>query len=194
MSSIRNRLTSMLFFLAVLALAVYLGRLSLTNPAPELQPLDQGIDLNLDNIQYTKASDGTTQWVLKARTADQGTDGIILARQADITIFDQEKGNIAITGDRGSFDPEKGTVTLIANVRVVTGDGWTLQSDSLEFDETNRTLRTDQPVTLSNAYSRTTGTGATIDLKTRTLEMAGAVHATIFDTAAMQSAGGSVTP
>lgn len=183
----RNRFLHAAFLLVSLAAALYLGRQLFTGDDFHPEPLADNVDLTLKNIQYTKASDGVAQWKLAADVADQSIDSLLLARNMRVTIFDKTQGDITVAGRQGHFDTEAGKVQLTTDVRIVTPSGWTLQTDLLDFDEKSHLLTTNHPVILTDERCKITGQGAIIDLRKRTLEVTGKVHALMYGSGGEQA-------
>ncbi len=132
-------------------------------------PISANVDLTLQKIKYTRTDAGKSQWTLISKSADHLEDGTILVKNVQIVFFDQNKGDIKLTADRGKLMANNGTVSVSSNVVVNYPSGQTLQTDFLEHKENSNILQTDEVVHIFTDDYTVTGRGMKVDIVKRTL-------------------------
>jgi lipopolysaccharide export system protein LptA len=158
-----------LLFSIVAALVVYLARTRRVLPAgdgkPQLQKGKIGVGYNthyvyeaagrvrfkLDAGVDTSYEDGTHE-LEQVRLESNGVKG----DRTDIVTADRAK--ISDTSDLNRLDAE-----FISNVRVVTGEGLTVKTEYLKYNQTNNTAETDKPVAFERKNMHGTATGMLVE-------------------------------
>jgi len=70
-----------------------------------------------------------------------------------------ERENLVVTADHGNFDKQTGIVRLTDNVRAVTDGGLKLNTEVLDWSQTDRTITTDEKVLVARENMTAVGTG-----------------------------------
>ena len=143
-----------------------------------LRPLPENIDLALEDLVYTKNRDGRRLWVVEARRAEHTLAGAVTRIDGlRMVFFDPKQGEIVLTADQGEFLPREDRVRVRANVVLTDGQGTTVRTTTLEYVDADRSLRTDDPVTILSHGLTVTGTGLRIDTEQRRITVHGRVRA-----------------
>ena len=147
-------------------------------PPVNLRPLPENVDLTLEDLVYTKNRDGRRLWVLEARGADHSlAEAATRLTNLRMVFFDPKQGESVLTADQGEFLPREDRVRVRANVVLTDGQGTTVRTTTLEYVDADRSLRTDDPVTILSHGLTVTGTGLRIDTEQRRITVHGRVRA-----------------
>jgi LPS export ABC transporter protein LptC len=139
-------------------------------PESTFESIPENVDLTLKNIKYTKTRDGEPLWTLVADSADHSMDDDI-TRIANVRMvfFDPKMGDIVLTADQGELIPEKRTVKVRSNVKIISPPGNIMLTEFLEYNESTNILHTDKEVRLNFDYFEAIGKGMQMDVENRNL-------------------------
>ena len=111
-------------------------------------------DFNLSGF----GDQGKKSWELSGKSADIFSDTV---KVKDISgKLYGEKEDILLTAQQGDFDKKQSAVHLEKDVVITTSGGAQLTTDSLDWDRTNQTISTKDPVNIKRETMVTTATGA----------------------------------
>ena len=176
--SARNLLPLVLVTVASLLSVFALRSYHDWDPPVNLRPLPENVDLALEDLVYTKNRDGRRLWVLEARSADHSlAEASTRLANLRMVFFDPKQGESVLTADQGEFLPREDRVRVRANVVLTDGQGTTVRTTTLEYVDADRSLRTDDPVTILSHGLTVTGTGLRIDTEQRRITVYGRVRA-----------------
>jgi len=115
-------------------------------------------------------ADGKKAWEVAGATMDMMDNEIKITDITARMFGDRE--NLVVTADHGNFDKESGVVRLTDNVRAVTDGGLKLNTEVLDWSQTQRTIKTDEIVHVERENLTAVGQGleAEPDAKIATFE------------------------
>ena len=154
-------------------------------PALELaevvKALPSGVDLALQDINYTHSEAGVARWRLVAKQVQHRSEpqGMVVA-DLQLTFFDAagiEQGTL--TARNGQVDADFSVVEVRGEVQIVSRNGYTLQTEHLTYRQQDRSIRTDAPVRLVSTEMQLDGVGLTLDLATQRLQVHDKVRAVV---------------
>jgi len=154
-------------------------------PALELaevvKALPSGVDLALQDINYTHSEAGVARWRLVAKQVQHRAEpqGMVVA-DLQLTFFDAagiEQGTL--TARNGQVDADFSVVEVRGEVQIVSRNGYTLQTEHLTYRQQDRSIRTDAPVRLVSTEMQLDGVGLTLDLATQRLQVHDKVRAVV---------------
>jgi LPS export ABC transporter protein LptC len=174
-----------LLLLLALMIAVILGVIAVlryrppTGVAGLVKSLPQGVDLALEQINYTHAEGGVARWrLVAARVEHQSAEKVTALRDLHLTFFDAngvEQGTL--TAQNGQADAGFAVIEVRDQVEIVSRSGYTLQSEQLTYHQADRSIRTEAPIRLTAAGLRLDGVGLHLDLASQRLQVLSAVRA-----------------
>jgi len=130
-------------------------------------------DVIMLGVRYVKAESNNVTWTLQS---EKGTyfKSLNLARFEPVTLAIQtSRGRIQISGDRGEYDLKEKRVEVSGRVKVVTDDGYHLNSDELFFDQEGQEVYSDAWVDLEGPRVAVRGKGFVYSLNTRRTKLGG---------------------
>jgi LPS export ABC transporter protein LptC len=149
--------------------------------AEMIKALPQGVELALQDINYTHTEGGVARWRLVAKQVEhRPAEQTIAVNDLQLTFFDAkglEQGTL--TARTGRVDRDFSWVEVRDEVTIVSRSGYTLQTDHLTYRQDERSVRTEAPVRLTAKGLQLDGTGLHLDLETRRLRVPAAVHAVL---------------
>jgi LPS export ABC transporter protein LptC len=174
----------------ILALLIVLGTGSLIvtvhrnqdrlSPGALLETVAPEADLALQRIHYTETRDGVRRWTLEADSAKHDV-GAGVTRIENIRVaFHPENGSgtdMTMTARQGTVRIEQGELSVQGNVVVHSPEGYTVQTESLQYRETERQIRTQDPVRLLSEGMEMTGKGMILDIQAQTFVLLAEVQA-----------------
>jgi LPS export ABC transporter protein LptC len=149
--------------------------------AEVVKALPSGVDLALQDINYTHSEAGVARWRLVAKQVQHRAEqqGMVVA-DLQLTFFDPEgveQGKL--TARNGQVNADFSVVEVRGEVQIVSRNGYTLQTDHLTYRQEDRSIRTDAPVRLVSTEMQLDGVGMTVDLATQRLQVHDKVRAVV---------------
>jgi LPS export ABC transporter protein LptC len=143
--------------------------------------LPTGVDVALQDINYTHTEGGVARWRLVSRQVEHRTDEKVTAlRDLHLTFFDKagvEQGTLRARN--GQVNADFSVVEVRDDVEVVNVSGYTLRTTQLTYRQQEHSIRTDAPVSLTAEGLNLDGVGMVVDLETNRIRILGKVHALV---------------
>lgn len=140
---------------------------SLFRPVPGARRL-----MSMEGFRFTQSEHGRISWRMHARQADLYESKEARLKDLEITFFNPDKREGALTGEAGTMDTATGNASISRvsrDVRVVTSDGYLLTTNSLFWKAGERLVRTPDPFKLLGSEIYLEGKGLSADLNMRTI-------------------------
>jgi LPS export ABC transporter protein LptC len=176
-----------LLLLLALILAGVLATIVLIRyrPASELEEmakvLPTGVDMALQDINYTHTEGGVARWRLVAKQVEhRAVDNFTVLSDLHVTFYDvngAEQGSVKARN--GQTNADFSVIEIRDGVEVSSTRGYTLQTDHLTYRQMDRSIRTDGPVKLVSAGLNLDGVGMVMDLDKKRLRIPSRVHAVV---------------
>lgn len=184
----RNLLLVMALVLALVLLVVIAQRYRPENQLQTLvQALPQGIDVALQDIDYTHLEEGRARWRLVAQQVErQAQSGLIRVDSPLMTFYDDlgaPKGSLQ--ADKGELSDDYQRVALRGDVVLKNSTGYALYTDHLDYDQDTHLATTDAYVKLLGEGLSLEGRGLVFDVKQEQLQVNADVKGT-FDPVKMK--------
>jgi LPS export ABC transporter protein LptC len=184
MPTFRSRHLLLLLALAlagVLAVMVALRYRPAAHVADMVKALPTGVDVALQQIDYTHSEGGVARWRLVAGRVEHRTaDRLTVVKDLQLTFYaadGAEQGTL--TARNGRVDADFSVVEVQDDVEIVSRTGYTLQTERLTYRQSDRSVRTEAPIRLTAAGLRLDGVGLHLDLATQRLRVSSAVRAVV---------------
>ncbi|MHB1398838.1 MAG: LPS export ABC transporter periplasmic protein LptC [Trichloromonadaceae bacterium] len=164
------------------ALAVTVSR-NLQRSLPEdlLDVKVGSADLALKQIDYTETQDGIPRWTLQADSAaHQVSEGVTRIENIRLTFLDPQRGDVVLTARQGTVVFDSREVTLNEQVVVQHPQGYTLNTERLQYHEASRLIESDAVVEMrSETGLQLTGRGLQLNVDDMTLRLLADVKARV---------------
>lgn len=169
----RNLLLVLALGLALVLLTVISLRYRTESQLQSLvEALPQGIDVSLQDIDYTHLEDGKAVWHLVARqVVRQSESGILGLVEPQLSFYDKQgepKGSLR--AGKGEVSDDYQQVRLRDEV-VLKNSAYTLYTDSLDYDHTTQKATTAAPVRMVADGLHLEGTGLVFYMKQQRLQL-----------------------
>ncbi|HUI68614.1 MAG TPA: LPS export ABC transporter periplasmic protein LptC [Nitrospirota bacterium] len=161
--------------LLVIAALVYSGYLllrgaDLTMPALFTPVPGARLLMSMEGFKFAQSEDGRVSWRMNARSANLYSSKEAQLKDIEIVYITPENKEAALIGDVGIMDTVTGNASVRRDsheVRVVTGDGYLLTTDSLTWKAGDRLVLTPDPFKLlgSEIYLEGRGLTANVDMR-----------------------------
>lgn len=177
----RNLLLLLALILAGVMAAIVLMRYRAPVEVAEVaKVLPTGVDVALQDINYTHTEGGVSRWRLAAKQVEhRAAEKVTALRDLQVTFYDVKGAELGTLKARnGQVDADYSVVEVRDQVEVISG-GYTLQTDYLTYRQQERSIHTDAPVRLVSAGLKLDGVGLELDLDTRRLRIPARVHAVL---------------
>jgi LPS export ABC transporter protein LptC len=150
------------------------------SPGAILETVVPEADLALQRIHYTETRDGVRRWTLEADSAKHDV-GHGVTRIENIRVaFHPEQGagaDMTMTARQGTVKIEEGELFVQGDVVVHSPDGYTVETESLQYHEAERQISTRDPVRLVSEGMEMTGKGMILDIQAQTFVLLANVQA-----------------
>jgi LPS export ABC transporter protein LptC len=145
----RNLLLVLALGLALVLFAVISLRYRTETQLPSLmEALPKGVDVALLDIDYTHVEDGSARWRLVAQQVErQSASGVLGLVAPQLKFYDEQgepKGSLQ--SGKGEVSDDYQQVRLRGDVVLKSSSGYTLYTDSLDYDHTTQKATTDAHV------------------------------------------------
>ncbi len=164
--SVRNVLAFAILGMVAVLFVVIFRNYRGDMPEAIIEALPQNVDLSLKKVDYTETRNGVRRWQLIADSADYSVKNATThIENIHMTFFDKKGMDEAtLTARNGEMHTEKRDVTASGDVVVRTVNGYDFFSDSLLFSESDRKIRTDDPVRIVSSQMKVSGEGLEFDV------------------------------
>lgn len=178
----RNLLLLLALLLAGALAAVVATRYRPAGEVAEVvKSLPAGVDVALQDINYTHSEGGVPRWRLVARQVEhRSAQQLTAVEEPQLTFYDAggaEQGTLRAR--RGQLAADYSTIEVSGAVEIVSAGGYTVKTEVLTFRQADRSIRTMAPVTLVSDRLRLDGVGMNLDLGARQLQILNKVHAVV---------------
>jgi len=179
----RNLLLVLALGLALTLLVVIALRY---RPGNQLQTivkaLPEGIDVSLQDIDYTHIENGKARWRLVAKQVERkASSGVMGVSSPHLSFYDKEgEPEGSLQAGNGEVSNDYQNVSLREDVVLKNSDGYTLYTDHLDYDHATQTATTDARVRLVGDDMHLEGTGLAFNLRQERLSLKADVKG-IFD-------------
>lgn len=142
-------------------LYLWMGKGSPSFKIPKIIP-----DLKLEGVHLTRAAAGKTEWELKARSASYSKEeGVTRLELPEVLFYGNGDKRIELKGDKGEVFNNTNDLAVTGNVKAVTSDGYTLNSDTLRYSSAKKVVTTDSRVFLKGNGIEVEGVGMLADME-----------------------------
>ena len=178
----RNFLLVLALGLALVLLAVIALRYRTESKLQTLvEALPKGIDVSLQDIDYTHIEDGSARWRLVAQQVErQSASGVLGLTSPQLSFYDEQgqpKG--FLQAGKGDVSDDYQQVRLRGDVVLKNAAGYTLYTDSLDYDHTKQVATTDANVRMVADGVQMEGRGLVFFLKQERLLLKADVKGTL---------------
>jgi len=151
-------------------------------PTPVQQPPQQA-EYQIKEVHINETLEGNLRWTLNADQAEvYDQKGITVMRKVVVQVFSRD-GDWTVTSDEGTLDNNRRDVSLKGNVIIRSSDGLEMRTPTLEWNNEQRALATDDDVQISREGTTITGKGLSVQMKEETAEIRRNVRVVINDRA-----------
>ena len=143
-----------------------------TATAPAASP-DGKPQTHMVEFKHTRLKEGRTM-IIRAKESEGSEQEGVRLRETDISFTYSVKGKLeqgSIVSDTGLYNPMAGTATFDGHVNVKTADGFSLETDSLSYDDKGGLARTEAPVTFKRKDVSGSGRGLVYDASEGTVQL-----------------------
>jgi LPS export ABC transporter protein LptC len=148
--------------------------------------LPKGIDVALEDIDYSHVEEGRARWRLVARQVERsGDSGRILVARPQLSFFSADGETVAaVSANRGDVSSDYKQVSMLGDVVLTQPDGYTLKTDRLDYDHVSRTAVSEGHVLIEKEGVRLEGEGLKVDLEQKRFQLQRRVRG-VFESGAM---------
>lgn len=113
-----------------------------------MKTLPEGIDVSLEDIDYTHIENGHPKWRLVSRQVERkSVSGALGLVTPELSFFDEQgRASGTLRADRGEVSSNYKLVNLIDDVVLKHSAGYTLHTDHIDYDQSTQTATTDSHV------------------------------------------------
>jgi LPS export ABC transporter protein LptC len=181
-SSRKTKIISIILIICVVITAVVLVIINNIYDKPQniVKLLPDHVDLQIKDFIYTEVGEANSKWEVKADSAKYiKKENLALFDRVKIKLTTSEGKIFIMTGDKGQMNTDKKNILIKGNVVIVSDAGDRFSTDYLNFNDAEKKVYTDAPVTMENKRIRIKGTGLTLYIKTGELNLSSLVKAKI---------------
>lgn len=149
-------------------------------PKNIIKILPDHVDLQIKDFIYMEVGEANSKWEVKAESAKYiKKENLALFDRVQIKLTTSEGKIFTVTGDKGQMLTDKKDLQIKGNVVIISDSGDRFSTDYLNFNNAEKKVYTDAPVTMENKRMKIKGTGLTLYIKTGELNLFSLVKAKI---------------
>jgi LPS export ABC transporter protein LptC len=178
--NIRNFLALLLVIGTGVLVVTVLHNQDRFSPGAILETVVPEADLALQRIHYTETRDGVRRWTLEADSAKHDVgEGVTRLENIHVAFHPENgaDGDMTMTARQGTVKIEQGELSVQGDVVVRSPEGYTVETDSLQYRETERQISTKDPVRLVSEGMEMTGNGMILNIPAQTFVLLANVEA-----------------
>ena len=146
----------------------------------EKPELSKDVVGSVDGYQYHETKDGRLYLLVKASRDVTFSDGHHELEKVSLAVYPPEGDTPdQISSERAIYQPDKGIISFISNVKIDTKDKLKVTTEALSFDQGSGVAQTDSPVAFERNNVSGTATGAVVERDSKRLELKSNVQLTI---------------
>lgn len=166
-----------------IVIAIFRNGFNHTAPVPSAFPqLPQNIDIALKQARFSEMKDGTVVWELAAERVEYDKNGEVAHLTGGIRMDvagSGTRGNILVTSDSGEYQVNNKNIRLRGKVAVLTGDGASFATDSIDYSAAATKIKTADPVLFRQERLTLHATGMELDVTEQKARFFKSVDATV---------------
>jgi LPS export ABC transporter protein LptC len=178
----RNLLLVLALLLAGVLAAIVMSRYRPPAVVKEVsRALPTGVDVALQEINYTHTEGGVARWRLMAKQVEhRATEKLTIVSEPSLTFYaDDGTEQGTLKARTGKVNADFSVVEAEGAVEVVSRSGYTLHAEHLTYRSDDRSIRTEAPVRLTSSELQLDGVGLVLNLDTQRLLIPARVHAVV---------------
>lgn len=139
--------------------------------------------MRLEDIHYSHADpDSKTTWLMDAVEVTFSMDRRFMSfRDFRLKVQPQDRPRLELTGQRGDYDTETGTMVLKGDLKGKTDNGYTFETEYAVYNQKKGDLETHEPVAITGPFFSIQGRGLSFDVNRETLKIHSEVTTRIKD-------------
>jgi lipopolysaccharide export system protein LptC len=131
-----------------------------------------GADMRLEKIRFVEDKHGQKTWELEAKSIQQYQDqNVMVLEDVKVTFYAKEGRTFFLTGKRGKVYQDSKNVDLVGDVVLTSNDGYKLKTYSVAYCDSEKTVRTSDPVEIEGEQIRLTGKGMWVNIEDKTFKI-----------------------
>ena len=158
----RNLLLVLALILAVvLLMVIFQQRRPEAPPLPVSKVLPKGVDIALQDIDYTHVEGGLARWRMVAKEVTRQSDsGVLSIRSPQLSFFDKQGLEVSsLQAQSGTVTEDYQKVTLLNDVVLKNSAGYTIYTQALDYDHEQQLARSESHVRIESKGMRFEGEG-----------------------------------
>lgn len=172
----------LIFMIVFAVVAVFVKYRFLSDKEEVLNVIKNQASVSMAKVEHSATKDGVKEWNLKAVSVNYFQNNKeALFKDINVLFFDKGIPGAVLTAKKGHLNTETNDIVASGDVRVVH-DEFTLESESLDFKNGERIIRSKVPVKLFKEGSTITADSMNMDLNTNITKMKGHVEGTFTGT------------
>lgn len=173
-----KRLLAAFVLISIIALGgIFVANRWIQSSTPQeiLEKIPEGATMAIGRIRQTATRDGIAEWTLVAESGryDASSQAVELT-ELSVTYFLEEDGDVELKARSGVLKTDTNSMKAAGNVSV-THAGYTLKTESLDYDHPSRLLTTEAGVHIKGDGMELRARRMTVDLNTETARFGGGV-------------------
>jgi LPS export ABC transporter protein LptC len=129
-------------------------------------------DIEIKNFHFTEVGDPELIWEIDAK-------GARYMRDENIALFDDVRVRLTLsdgrsylmTGREGTLQTDTKDIDISGDVSIVSDEGGQFGTDYLKYSYSERTIYTEEDITMKNSSLKARGKGMTLSLKDRRISL-----------------------
>jgi LPS export ABC transporter protein LptC len=180
----RGTLLGLTVILASFLLYLLVTRMdSVPSPSVASSSSSERSDGGIDQFRFTRSRAGAVQWEVHAERARMfEAENRARLEQVRVTLYGAKGWELKLEGDEGTVDTIKKDFVLVnyaAPIEVQLESGYTINTNHLAWRDADRTIRTDDPITIYGNGLEVKGRGFVGKLDTEEFKILEDVHVAI---------------
>ena len=165
---IRFAIFSVIVITIGIVIAVFIGYRKIFNTQDRLlSVIEDNANISIGKVHHISTRNGIKEWSLEARTAKVvNSEKKILLEEIDAIFFMKDGKKVYLTSEHGVLKTDTNDIECTGNV-VVRFETYRLETATMNYDHSKRTIFSRVPVNISSKLSDLTADTMSFDLDTK---------------------------
>lgn len=127
---------------------------------------DKRLEVKIDKVHYSGTRDGRVEWELTADSARRSKDEDLTVLDAvEAKFFSRSGVSYTLTANEGRFREAAGEIYAYGDVKVLSGEGYTLESVELKYSIKQKEITSAEKVVFKSGNMDIEGYGLFVDIE-----------------------------
>jgi LPS export ABC transporter protein LptC len=125
-----------------------------------------------EKIRLVEDKQGRKTWEMEAKSIQHYQDqNMMMLEDVKVIFYSKDGRSFTVSGNQGKFYQDSKDMELVGDVILSSSDGYRLKTHSVSYRDSEKKVRTSDPVEIEGELIRLVGTGMLVDMEAKTFKI-----------------------